>query len=268
MPSWEIKQPHQMTLDGEVTKLDVCLAHGKVRLVATDASSRLDVARVGTRGVTVSLDEGVLSIRHDMRARKWLGPLWWFAVGMHRYDAHVTVSVPPTATGSLTVVSGSVVASGLRRGCVVDVVSGSVRLMGLGGSVRAKTVSGSIEAVGIAGDLRLETVSGEISLADSSAERISAQTISGAVTCDLDNPDARDITVNTISGEITVRVPADADLDVKLNATGGRIRSAFPEISGVHSARGRLGSGAGRLRAQAVSGTVTLLSRPSERMDA
>jgi DUF4097 and DUF4098 domain-containing protein YvlB len=189
-------------------------------------------------------------------------------MGRRRYLAHVTIAVPPTARGDLTLISGSVVASGLRRGAKVDVTSGSITLMGLGGAVNAKTISGSIQAIGVSGELTMATVSGEISLAESSAERVSARTISGAVTCDLDNPFARDVRLDTTSGEITVRVPEDADLDVSLNATSGRVTSAFPQVRvtgmpGIHSASGRIGTGSGTLKAFAVSGAVSLLARPS-----
>ena len=200
--------------------------------------------------------------------RRWAGPFWWFALGKRNYNAHVTVAVPSTTVTGLTLISGDVVASGLRHGATVDVTSGSITLMGLGGTVRAKTISGSIEAMGVAGDLGMETVSGEISLAESSADRVFARTISGAVTCDLDNPYAREVQITTTSGEITVRVPADADFDVSLNATSGRVTSAFPEIRssgmpGLHHATGRIGTGAGTLRAYAVSGSVNLLARPA-----
>src|SRR5207247_7095577 len=124
--------------------------------------------------------------------------------------------------------------------------SGGITLMGLGSRVRAKTVSGSIEALGVGGDLNLETVSGEIILADSAAERVYARTISGAITCDVDNPYAIQIRLDTTSGEITTRVPVDADLDVSLSVTSGRISSGFPQVRpsgppGARSASGRLG---------------------------
>jgi hypothetical protein len=268
MTTWQIDGPRSMTFDGDVSKLDVWFAQGKLRVVATDGPARIDVRKVGRRGITVSQEDGVLSIRHDIKTwRHWAGPIWWFGVGRARYNADVTVAVPPGAVGGLTVIGGSVVASGLREGATVDVTSGSITLMGLGGRVRAKAVSGSIEA-GVAGDVGLETVSGEISLADSSAERVFARTISGAVTCDLDNPAAYDVRISTTSGEITVRVPSDADLDVSLTTTSGRITSAFPEIRGSampgsRAANGRIGSGRGTLQAHAVSGSVSLLSRPS-----
>ena len=80
---------------------------------------------------------GRLSVRHRMPTSWWqkVGPFWWFAAGRRRYPADVTIAVPPTARASLTLISGSVVASGLRRGATVDVTSGSITLMGLGGTV-------------------------------------------------------------------------------------------------------------------------------------
>jgi DUF4097 and DUF4098 domain-containing protein YvlB len=116
-------------------------------------------------------------------------------------------------------------------------------------------------------------VSGEISLADSSAERLTARTISGAVTCDLDNPYAHEVRLDTTSGAITVRVPEDADLDVYLSATSGRVTSAFPQVRssgtpGIRSARGRIGTGSGTLNAYAISGSVSLLARPTEDVSA
>jgi hypothetical protein len=274
MSTWIIDGPQRLNLEGDggsqVAALDVWLAQGKLRVVGTDGPARIEARRVGRKGVTVTLEDGVLSIRHQMREgwRHWAGPFWWFMVGRRYYYADVTVAVPPTATGNLTLISGDVVASGLRRGATVDVTSGSIRLMGLGGTVRARTVSGSIEAMGVAGDLRMQTVSGEIALAESSAERVFARTISGAVTCDLDNPFAHDVRIDTTSGSITVRVPEDADLDVNLNATSGRVTSAFPQIRGssmpgTHAAAGRIGTGSGTLKAFAVSGSVSLLARPA-----
>jgi len=271
MATWIIDRPQRLSLEGDVAKLDVWLAHGKLRVVGTDGPPRLEVKKVGRRGLAVTHEDGVLSVRHEKPKSWWemFGPFWWFLSGRKRYTADVSIAVPPTATGSLTVISGSTVASGLRHGATVDVTSGSITLMGLGGTVRAKTVSGSIEALGVGGDLRMETVSGEISLADSPAERVYARTISGSVTCDIDNPFARDVRLNTTSGAITVRVPQDADLSVNLSATSGRVTSAFPEVRatgypGMRAANGRIGTGSGTLHAYAVSGSVSLLARPVE----
>ena len=270
MSTWEITSPQRLALDDEVGELEVWLAHGKLHVVGTDGPARIEVTKVGTKGVDVELENGRLAVRHTMPDTWWrkLGPFWWFMAGRRRYLAQVTVAVPPAARADLTLISGSVVASGLRRGATVNVTSGSITLMGLAGTVSAKTVSGSIQAMGVSGELSMSTISGEISLAESSAERVRAHTISGAVTCDIDNPFAREVRLDTTSGEITIRVPEDADLDVSLDATSGRITSAFPQIRvtgmpGMHSASGRIGTGSGSLKAHAVSGAVSLLARPA-----
>jgi hypothetical protein len=269
MSTWHVDAPRRLALEGDASRLDVRLAAGKVRVMGTDGPPRVEITQVGRKGVEVSHDGGVLSLRQPGGGAWWRrGPLWWFGSGWRNFRVDVTLAVPPTAEGTVTLASGSVVASGLRRGLTVDVTSGSITLMGLGGSVKASTISGSIQALGIAGDLRLRAVSGEISLGESSAERVAVRTISGAINCDLDNPFTRDVRLETTSGEITVRVPVDADLQVSLNATSGRVRSAFPEVvpsnrPGLHAANGRIGEGTGVLNAYAVSGSVSLLASPT-----
>ncbi len=269
MGTWLIDNPQRLTLDEGVSQLDVWLVHGKLHVVGTDGPARIEVRKVGRKGLTVTHENGVLSVRHDVDKKSW-GPVdvsFLFA-RKSSYVADVIVAVPPSVLSSLTLIDGDIVASGLRDGATVDVTSGSIAVMGLGGTVRAKTVSGSIEAVGASGDLSMETVSGEISLAESSADRVHARTISGSVTCDLDNPFVRDLHLDTVSGSITVRVPEDADLEVTLGAASGSVSSAFAQVParntmGMHSATGRLGAGNGRLRAYAISGSVSLLASPA-----
>jgi hypothetical protein len=275
MGTWFIDSPRRLTLDeseragDKVSQLDVWLVTGKLHVVGTDGPARIEVRSVGRKGLTVTQENGVLSVRHHTDKRWWsLGAVWFFGGRRGNYHADVIIAVPPEVLASLTAIAGHIVVSGLREGATVDVTSGSIAVMGLGGAVRVKTVSGSIEAVGVSGDLSMQTVSGEISLAESSADRVHARTISGAVTCDLDNPYARDLHVDTVSGSITVRVPEDADLSVSLGATSGRVTSAFAQVPatnamGAHVAKGRIGSGTGRLRAYAVSGSVSLLARPA-----
>lgn len=270
MNTWKIDKPQRQDVDGEVKRLEVWLAKGKLNVVGADGPARVEVNRVGTRGVTVSLIDGVLSVKHDIR-KTWFnafGPIWWFGSGWRRYHAEVTIAVPRDVAANLSLTSGSVVASGMSGGTTVDVVSGSITLMGLTSRVRAKTVSGSIAAMGVGGDLSMETISGEIILAEAAAESVHARTISGAITCDVDNPYASSIRLSTTSGAITARVPSDADLDVQLSATSGRITSGFAEVRptgmpGARSAHGRLGTGIGQLSAHAVSGHVSLLARPA-----
>src|SRR3954466_9262866 len=148
MATWQIEGPQRITLEDEVSQLSVWLAHGKLRVVGAEGPAGAEITTVGRKGLAVSLEDGVLSVRHQLAMSWWrkLGPFWWFLSGRHRYHADVTIAVPPTCPVDLTLVSGNVVASGLRRGGSVAVISGSITIMGLGGRVRGKTVSGSTPA--------------------------------------------------------------------------------------------------------------------------
>ena len=62
------------------------------------------------------------------------------------------------------------------------------------------------------------------------------------------------------------------NLSVDLSATSGSVTSAFAAVPtsnsvGTHGATGRLGAGSGRLRAYAVSGSVSLLASPASDRD-
>jgi hypothetical protein len=266
MAKWTIDSPQRLELDEPVERLDVSLVAAGLNVVGTDGPARIEVTKVSHKPLVVELDRGVLRLRHPEPPR-WPGLAWWLGQLGRRYHVEVSVAVPYATLSELRVVSGSVVASGLRADAVIDVTSGQVTLLGLDGRISAKVVSGTIEALGVGGNLTMEAISGEITLADSAASRVHAKAVSGSLTCDLDNPHGSDIRLETTSGEITVRVREDSDLDVHLKATSGRISSGFWQLrpegpSGHRSAHGRLGAGTGRLYASAVSGNIALLPRP------
>ncbi len=271
MTSWTITDPQRLAFDEEVTRLNVSLAAGKLSVVGTDGPARVEISKASGIELTVTLEDGQLTIRHEW-PKGWqaiLGPLWWWINGRRKYTATVSVAVPYETPCNLRVAAGSVVASTVHADLTVDCTSGRTSLLGVDGRIVAKVVSGPIEALGCAGDIHLETVSGEITLADSAAERLTAKTISGALTADLDNPPHNSrITLDTVSGEITIRVREDSDLSVHLSATHGRVTTAFPglQVRGEWgtSATGTLGAGTGRLYANAISGHISLLRRPVE----
>src|SRR4051794_6092804 len=98
MSTWEITTPQRLALDEEVGELKVSLAAGKLQVVGTDGPARIEVTKVGSRGITVDLEDGVLSVRHKFPDTWWskAGPFWWFLAGRHRYLGHVTIAVPST----------------------------------------------------------------------------------------------------------------------------------------------------------------------------
>lgn len=267
MPSWTVDGPQQLTLDEPVTALCVRLVTGRLNVVGADGPARVDVTRIGRRPVIVEHRDGVLTVRHERHPRM-PGLLWWLGQLGRRFRADVSIGVPADVLADLRLIDGSLVASGLRRETRVDVTSGQITLMGLRGRTAAKIVSGPVEALGVAGDLSLETVSGEVVLADGAVGAVRAHTVSGEITCDLDNPRGGEIQLSTISGAITVRVREDSDLAVHLHTASGRITSGFPQVRGrsglgaVRDSAGVIGTGAGKLWASATSGSIALLARP------
>ncbi|MFF3864882.1 DUF4097 domain-containing protein [Micromonospora sp. NPDC001898] len=267
MASWTVDSPRRLTLDEPVTSLKVDLVAGRLNVVGTDGPARVDVTRISRRPVIVEHRDGVLTVRHERRPRM-PGMLWWLGRLGRRFRADVSIAVPAEVPADLTLVVGPLVASGLRRQTQAKVTTGQITLMGVRGRTTAKIVSGSVEALGAAGDLSLETVSGEVVLADSATATVRAHTVSGEITCDLDNPRGGEIQLSTISGAITVRVRRDSDLSVRLHTTAGRITSGFPEVrdraglGGMRESEGVIGTGAGKLWASATSGSIALLARP------
>ncbi|MFC0530640.1 DUF4097 family beta strand repeat-containing protein [Phytohabitans kaempferiae] len=268
MPTWTIDSPRRLSFEEPVTRLDVHLISGRLNVVGTDGPARVEIANAGGKPIIVEESEGRLTVRHE-RIPSWQGFLLWLIQfgWLHRVD--VSVAVPVDARVDLHLIDGTVIASGLRQETVVEMTSGRVTLMGLGGRTVAKLVSGPVEALGMAGDLTMETVSGELILADSQAERVHARTVSGSITCDLDNPRHSEIRLGATSGSVTVRVREDSDLAVHLHTASGRITSAFPGLRAgegppwVKDAQGVLGAGEGKLWASTTSGSIALLSRPA-----
>ncbi|MEH0935542.1 DUF4097 family beta strand repeat-containing protein [Micromonospora psammae] len=269
MTTWTVDQPRRFTLDDPVTELDVRLISGRLNVVGTDGPARIDVTRAAgdRRPLLVEHHDGRLSIRQERKFRwsealRWVGPL----ARWPRVD--VSVAVPAQVLATLRLVDGQLVASGLRGETRAEVVSGQITLMGLRGRTFAKITSGPVEALGVAGELTLETVSGEVVLADSAPASVRAQTVSGSITCDFDNPRSSEIRLSTISGGITVRLREDSDLAVRLHTMAGRITTGFAQMwpssghGAVRDVEGVLGTGDGRLWASATSGSIALLARP------
>jgi hypothetical protein len=264
MTAWKISEPQRLALDEEVTDLSVSLVSGRLNVVGSDEGPpRVEVAEIRDQPVHVAIGGGRLDVSQRF-PKGWPGFLWW--IFGQRFKVDISVVVPTGAAVRLHLASGTVIASSLRNGATVDVTSGRITLLGIDGTVSGRIVSGSIEGLTLGGEVAFETVSGEIVVADSTAGKVSARTISGSVTCDLDNPTAgTEVSLDTVSGEITARVREDSDLRVSLHAISGHVINAFPELDqhARNTVTGRLGSGSGgRLAANATSGTISLLRRP------
>jgi Putative adhesin len=268
MPTWKIEEPETLEFD-RVTRLRVRTIRGRLSVVGIDERPRVEVSEVRGGPLTVRHDEdGALEVGYDDWARP--GFLSWVASRRRwRRQAVVSIAVPRDCPVDLQVISSSVVASGLRARVGVRVVSGDITLAGLAGPVDAETVSGSVEAHAIGAGLRMRTVSGDITLAEGFGGTVQAETVSGAIACDLSTTVTGDVRLGTVSGDITIRVPDPSDLQVRLQTTSGQVSTAFPDLRrssqpGRQLAEGLLGAGTARLQAKATSGDVALLRRGRE----
>jgi hypothetical protein len=261
MAQWTIEAPTSLNFD-DVTGLRVRLIAGSVAVLATDGKPSLDVASITGDPLSVTYEDGMLTISHENLT--WEGLLKWLRP--QRHSATVTVTVPRKCQTQVGVVSASAVMSGIRARASVKSVSGGITLDGVTGDVDANTVSGALEAQGINGKLNFNTVSGDLTLADGWLERLDANGVSGDVTADVDLDPLGGMKVTTVSGEVTLRLPAGADAQVNLHSLAGDVRSEFAELRrssapASHSVSGSLGAGSGQVSVTTMSGRVMLLRR-------
>jgi hypothetical protein len=264
MATWTIEEPDKLAFD-RVDRVLVEIVGGAVDVVGTDDPPTLEVAELGGPPLRVDHQGGTLTVGYE---RPWpLAPLTWFGRG--RRTAVLSLAVPRDCRVELHTVSAGAMVGGLRAPVQVKSVSGEITLAGLGGRADAETVSGAVQASGVTGDLSVKTVSGDLTVAEGGGGSVRAKTVSGAVAVDLLASGERDVQLHSVSGDLTVRLPGTSDLQVKLQSTSGQVATAFDELEldrtpGRHAARGRLGSGSGRLRATSTSGHVALLRRAPE----
>ncbi|GAA1960835.1 DUF4097 family beta strand repeat-containing protein [Catenulispora subtropica] len=274
MTRHELREPERLAFEG-VHRLKVVSTSGKVDVVGAgqDGAALVDVTRIkGDEPVVVEDEDGELVVRHGEFKPNVLG---WLMHG-RRIEADISIQVPPDCLVDVTVVSGPLVVSNLHERTRVQGVSGEITLAQLHGPTDVKTVSGPITAESVTDDLSAHTVSGAITvMALGAGNTIKAGTTSGAITVDLeDGTDAPRLDLNVVSGAVIVRAPEDANLDVDMSTMSGRTVTTFDGLQDQarfgsrqipfakpRQLSGRLGTGAGRLRARAVSGDMTLLRR-------
>jgi DUF4097 and DUF4098 domain-containing protein YvlB len=175
--------------------------------------------------------------------------------------------VPADCPVTLNLVTANAIVTGITGRVSVKTASGDVTLDGVTGSIDANTGTGAVEAHGVGGRLTFNSVSGDLALARGELERLSAHTVSGRITTDVDLHDGAGVQVRTVSGEVTMRLPRSASAKVSLVSVGGRIDAGFDGLGRDErpvgkSVTGTLGGGTASLTVNSVSGPITLLSRP------
>lgn len=261
MPRWTIDSPRTLDLP-DIAALRVRVISGSVAVLASQDPPSLDVASLNGQPLLVTHEAGILTVTYeDLQPgglRGWLRP--------QRHSADVTITVPAGCPTQVSVVNAAAIVSGISANISAKSVSGDITLDGVTGSVDAKTVSGNLEARGLDGDLAFNSVSGDLTLAGAVVRNLTARTLSGQVTADVDVADGSGLRVSTVSGDVSVRVPASISARVDLKSTSGRLRSNFEPLSpapGPGSAvlSATLGSGSAGISVTSMTGDVTLLAR-------
>ncbi|MFJ9405853.1 DUF4097 family beta strand repeat-containing protein [Streptomyces sp. NPDC101393] len=266
---WSISAPRRLEIEEPVSALHVRVVGGTVNVVGTSDGSppRLEISEVHGPPLTVSCEEGVLSIAYE--DLPWKGFLKFFDRKGWNRSAVISVTVPATTRVEVGVIGASAVVSGISGRTDLKGVTGGSTVVGLTGPVRADTVSGNVEAQAVTGDLRFHSVSGDLTVIDGAGGSVRADSVSGDMVIDLD-PTAKgaDISLTTVSGEVAIRLPDPADAKVDANTTSGTVANAFGDlrVSGQWGAKritGALGAGTGTLKVTTVSGGLALLRRPA-----
>ncbi|MFD9814356.1 DUF4097 domain-containing protein [Streptomyces sp. NPDC059080] len=266
-------EPRTLEIDEPVRALEIRVCGGAVNVVgsAEEGPARVEIGEVTGEPLTVSLEDGTLSIGYDNPP--WKGPWKELFTFLQRkawreHGAVVSVTVPASARVEVGVVGAAAVVTGIAGPTRVRTVSGDSTLVGLTGEVRAETISGRVEAQGVTGGLRFHSVSGDLTVLDGGAATVHADSVSGDMVLDLDPSDrGADIQLTSVSGEVAIRLPEPADTRVEAGTTSGTVSNAFDTLRvggrwGAKNISGTLGSGTGRLKATTVSGGLALLRRP------
>lgn len=180
--------------------------------------------------------------------------------------------------------SGDASVKNVEKGVTANAVSGDLHVSEVeGGKTECKSVSGDVRAekIGLNAPLevRIESVSGDVSLHDAkgtialkavsgdvSAERIAAtnlqaQTVSGDISLKLNVEFSGVMQVNTVSGDTNIALPAGSSVRISLGTNSGDLACSHPALDVSSSPSfwtGQVGTGAGTLSVQTISGDVNI----------
>lgn len=262
MARWTVDEPTKIDFDG-VVALKANIVAGTVSVLPTSDRPALHVSELSGHPLEVVHEAGMLTITHKSSGVE--GVLRWLQDTRGR--AAITITVPADCPVTLNLGTANAIVTGMSGRVSVKTASGDVTLDGVTGSVNANTATGAIEAQGLSGSMTFNSVSGDLALARGTVERLSAHSVTGRITTDVDLRDSAGVQIRTVSGGITMRLPESTSAKVSLVSVRGRIDAGFDglglsERSVGKSVTGTLGGGAGSLTVNSVSGPITLLSRP------
>ncbi len=198
-------------------------------------------------------------------------------------EATYDVTVPNGSRATLSAVSGSINASGMRGSVDVSTVSGAVDLRDLGSTLnvegvsgditvanvasdaRIENVSGRVSLVGVGGSASIETVSGSIKLSGVRGDRVHATSVSGSL--DFAGPvrGTGRYEFETHSGQTNLRLASNADVAISVETFSGSVSNDYPGAVRRRNSDSDdngtnydyvIGHGAGRIHVETFSGSV------------
>ncbi|HLJ54965.1 MAG TPA: DUF4097 family beta strand repeat-containing protein [Chthonomonadaceae bacterium] len=162
--------------------------------------------------------------------------------------------------------SGDVTAEDIEGGRVeCKSVSGDVRASRLGLEnpldITVESISGAVNVTEASGNIGLKAVSGDVEAEQLVATRLQAQTVSGDVKVGMKEAFHGAMQLNTVSGDVTLKLPEGTNARVSLASTSGELHCEH-EASDVTSCEtlwtGQIGTGAGTINVQTISGDVRI----------
>ncbi|GAA1421677.1 DUF4097 family beta strand repeat-containing protein [Agrococcus citreus] len=257
---WVIGEGQTRVIDLDaVTALRVGIVAGSVDIVAHDEpTARVEVHRVEGRDLTVTLEQGRLSISHPRMSWDDVWQSVKALVGV-RAKVELSILVPRDVALSLGQVSASALVTGLGSSATLSTVSGPIQVASQRGDLELNTVSGDIEVSGGAGRLSVHGVSASVTASGELTE-IGIDTVSGEVLLDV-HGSPRSITVNAVSADVTVRLDAGQGVRATTRTVSGRgtvVGRALPKRGGAEAIDG---TNTFSLVANTVSGDVTVVRR-------
>lgn len=263
---WLIAPGEERVIDiASASRLKVGLVGGQVDIVAHDEPGiRIEVHGVTIKDLRIESDGTQVEIDHPQLG--WDNFLEVFRnFGSGGPKAEVSIAVPRSIALTLGVVSAGALVSGIRNDARLNTVSGEIIVDTLIGDLSVNSVSGDVQIRELTGTLSANSVSGDVAVTGA-VRKATIDTVSGAALVDATG-DVNTIALNTVAGSSTIRLDETLPANYVVRSMSGRllIDGIERSTSGPSNYSGSTGELAGSfvdVRANSVSGNITVLRRP------
>ncbi|WP_353116210.1 DUF4097 family beta strand repeat-containing protein [Microbacterium sp.] len=263
---WLIAPGEERVIDiASASRLKVGLVGGQVDIVAHDEPGiRIEVHGVTIKDLRIESDGTQVEIDHPQLG--WDNFLEVFRnFGSGGPKAEVSIAVPRSIALTLGVVSAGALVSGIRNDARLNTVSGEIIVDTLIGDLSVNSVSGDVQIRELTGTLSANSVSGDVAVTGA-VRKATIDTVSGAALVDATG-DVNTIALNTVAGSSTIRLDETLPANYVVRSMSGRllIDGIERSTSGPSNYSGSAGELAGSfvdVRANSVSGNITVLRRP------